>query len=116
MKERRRYRRIRRPFIAHLRVRPYNTSKTPAEYEVVSLRDISAAGLLFVYNRELEINTVIEFSIKLPTLPAPLYCAGRVVRIDMRRREPLYHIAVSFIESTDEEREILDKAIKELDK
>jgi hypothetical protein len=114
--ERRKYKRIKRPFIARLCIRPSDTAAKPAAYDIVSLRNLSAAGLLFTYSGELKEGTVLDFKIQVPALPLPIHCTGKVVRIEKTKPKPLYHVAVDFAEANDKELKAIDQVARELHK
>ncbi|HUI83653.1 MAG TPA: PilZ domain-containing protein [Candidatus Binatia bacterium] len=69
-------------FPLHLQV----TLKTPAGEHHARTTDISAGGILFHLDSEIEVGSPVEFSIEMPpevlgaSQPVQVLCAGRVVR------------------------------------
>lgn len=105
--EKRRFKRIEKKFVVTLRV--YSDKKTTlaAKYDIVSLKNISAGGALFAYNKELKIGTLVDLNIASPMLAEPVACLGRIIRVEPPSQSmlpgqiPLYNIAVRFIETMD---------------
>jgi hypothetical protein len=69
-------------FPLHLQV----TLKTPAGEYHAKTTDISAGGILFQMESQIEVGTAVEFAIEMPmdvmgtSQPVMVLCAGRVVR------------------------------------
>jgi len=52
-----------------------------SEWELVTIRNISASGILFNYSRAMEVGHKLSFSMTLPFSASPVVCRGKVVRV-----------------------------------
>ena len=114
--EKRRYKRMRRSFTA--RVRVYQGAAKTAEsskWDIVTIRNLSASGISFNYNKKIALGTLIELNITLPIGPKPIRCLGQVCRIDEtqsdRMQIPIFGIAIRFIEIEEDKKEAINKLV-----
>ena len=117
--EKRRYKRMRRSFTARIRV--YKGAVKPAEsskWDIVTIRNLSAAGISFNYNKKIALGALVELNITLPINPKPIRCLGQVCRIDEtksaqsdRIQIPIFGIAVRFIEIESDKKEAINKLV-----
>jgi hypothetical protein len=70
--------------------------------------------LLFTYSKQLKEGTTVHFKIQLPTLPLPIHCTGKVVRIEQTASKPLYHVAVDLAGADEDELKAIDQVVREL--
>jgi len=118
--ERRKYKRIKRPFTA--RIRTYQTNintDASAKWDIVTIRNLSAVGVSFNHTQKLTLGTMLEFIIALPFSKEPIYCIGKVSRIDKSQigdirtpQIPVYGIAACFTEIDDIGKEAIIKYTK----
>lgn len=81
--ERRRHRRIEKPYMASFRIIQYEGLKmSSTKWYMVPVRDISAGGLAFNYRKYLGFNSLLDF--KIDTLSSTINCVGEIIRIDRR--------------------------------
>jgi len=78
MEERRRYPRLNTHYLAWYR--HYGHIKQH-DYKLVSLRNVSIGGALFISDEELRINSNIEISLKIPKIEQ-IFLPATVLRID----------------------------------
>ena len=106
--ERRTCKRIRHQFITRFRIYPQKGAKQSHHWNITIIRNLSAGGLLFNYDKNLAAGAVIEFKITLPFIIRPTRCLGTVCRTepaDKRFGNKLYRVATHFIELDDEKKE-----------
>jgi hypothetical protein len=62
--EKRKYRRIEKPFMARFRVKQFEGVDTPlTNWEAVTLKDVSVGGTLFNYKKNLGFNSLLDLKI-----------------------------------------------------
>lgn len=117
---RRKFKRIDKKFEVRLHVYSDKKAAIPGRYDMVSLKNISAGGALFAYNKELKIGALVDLNITSPILSEPVKCLGRVIRVEpasqsrMPGQIPLYYTAVRFIETMDrKEQEMINNIVEE---
>lgn len=110
----RRYGRIKRHFVVRLRIRPGQTqAESLTSWNIVTVRDLSAGGILFNYDKEIEIGTLIDLKINFPLLITPIDCVAKVVRIEKPSLRAIVHIAAVFVDIGKKEKELVEKAAEE---
>ncbi len=108
--ERRVCKRIKYQFMTRFRIYPQKGAKESHKWDIATIRNLSAGGLLFNYDKNLAAGTVIEFKITLPFIIEPTHCLGMVCRSEPFGKSSdskLYKIATHFIELDDEKRKII---------
>jgi len=108
--ERRVCKRIRHQFITRFRIYPQKGAKQSHHWNIAIIRNLSAGGLLFNYDKNLVAGTLIEFKITLPFIIRPTHCLGKVCRsepADKRFGRKLYRVATCFIELDDEKKKVI---------
>jgi hypothetical protein len=109
--ERRRYKRITRNFVANFKLRLLEGQEDHgAGWNMVTIKNLGAGGALFNYDREMEMDSVIDMKINFPLSPVPLTCAGKVIRIEKTGGSTLVRIAAVFVEIEDSVKETINSA------
>lgn len=116
--ERRKHKRIRRT--CTIRVRPLQegvSADKAAAWEVVTMQNLSASGMLFTSTKKISEGSLFEFNISSPFIAQPIYCFGQVIRVEERQSSkisvaqiPVYSISV-FFKNIDSDKE---EAIKKM--
>jgi hypothetical protein len=100
MDERREYRRITKSFMSWLRLIPCaRKNRQPVAWDIVTTRDLSAGGMLFSYDRQIDIGIGARFRVIFPFADHLIECAGEIIRdekIDSFKYPSMHHIAVRF--------------------
>jgi len=112
--DRRKYRRLKTSLMVKMHTSSFERGDQSVKYDIVTLRNLSAGGLLFNYDKVVEVGTYLEFTIHFPEVEHPVHCKGEVVRIEKAKQSPpliLYHIAVHFVE--EDRIEILEGVLNE---
>ena len=114
-KDRRRYKRIKTPFMIRFRAIPKEGGTVPPEWNMVTARDLGAGGVLFNHDSKIELETNLEMKINFPAFEGPIECKGRVIRVEAPRFSGnIYRIAVIFTEIDEKDKEVLDRTAEEL--
>jgi hypothetical protein len=112
--EKRKYKRIEKPYMVRFQIKQYKGLEiSTAEWDMVALKDLSTGGVLFNYNKNLGIGTVLDLKIGFSTSTPPLKCAGIVIRVKEQQYTSIFGIAVAFTEIGAQEKEMINKAAVE---
>ena len=103
-KERRKYKRTGKPYyMIRFRIKHHGDLKaSTAGGDWVVLKDLSAGGALFSYNKYLEIGTLLDLKIDVSASTPAINCVGRVNRIEQSQFHSTNHFAIEF-EDIDEQ-------------
>ncbi len=113
--KRRKYRRIKKLFMARFRVKQYEGLEMPsAEWDMVPVRDISAGGLAFNYTKNLGFNSLLDFKIAISQSTPTINCVGKIIRVGALQPLFMCRIATEFTEIDKREREKLNTTIEKL--
>ena len=113
--EKRKYKRIEKPYVVRFQIKQYKGLEiSTAEWDMVALKDLSTGGVLFNYNKNLGIGTVLDLKIGFSTSAPPLECAGIVTRVKEQQYTSIFGIAVAFTEIGAQEKEMINKATVEI--
>lgn len=107
-KERREYKRIKKHFIAKFRVE-HKGEPTSGSWEMVTVENLGAGGVLFNYDKKIEVGSLLDLKINFPGLKDPIECEGKVVRIEEMPHPCLFRIATVFIKLDEGQRGIINK-------
>ncbi len=97
-KEKRKHKRTGKPhYMVRLRIKRHEGLRTSsAGWDWVVLKDLSAGGALFNYNKHLEIGTLLDLKIDVSTSAPTINCVGRVTRIEQSQPHSIFRIATEF--------------------
>lgn len=112
--EKRRYERIKKHFVVRFRIKPGQPqSGSLTGWNIVTLQDLGAGGILFNYDQEIEVGTLIDLKINFPPLRTPIDCVARVVRVEKPPLPPIVRIAAVFVNIGKKEKGLVEKAAEE---
>ncbi|MDR4496491.1 MAG: PilZ domain-containing protein [Candidatus Scalindua sp.] len=112
--EKREFKRIEKPFMARFRVKQYKGLEMSSFYwDMVSVKNVSAGGMLFYYNRNLGFESLLELKINISHTTPTINCLGKVIRIEEPEPHSLFRIATSFTDIGKKEKEIINKTALE---
>ncbi len=115
IQERRKYRRIEKPYMVRFRTKQYEGLElSSTEWDMVPARDISAGGLAFNYTKNLGFNSLLDYKIDIPTFTPTINCVGKIIRVEEPQHHYMYHIATEFTEIDKQEKEKLNTTIEKL--
>ncbi len=110
---RRKYKRIEKPYIA--RFRKIVTQRIiSAEWDVVTVKNLSAGGMLFNYKKNLGIDTRLDLKINISKSTPLINCIGKVIRIDEHMNSSMFGIAMEFTEIEEQEKEMINTTVEEV--
>ncbi len=114
-KEKRKYKRIRKSYMVRLRIKHYEGLKTSsAGWDWVELKDLSAGGALFSYNKHLEMGTLLDLIIDVSAFTLAINCVGRVTRIEQSQPPSTLHFAIEFEDIGEQEKKLINKIAEEI--
>ncbi|MDD5438682.1 MAG: PilZ domain-containing protein [Candidatus Omnitrophica bacterium] len=108
--ERRIYKRIPKNFTVKFRIRKRENLKVGhSDWPIGILENLSAGGALFKYNRDLPLNSLIDFRIRSPISRAPIECRGKVVRVEPIINASIARIGIAFVKITGQNKRIINE-------
>jgi len=118
MKNRRKYKRIVKSFISWLmfmwrRKHP----GYPNGWDMVTIRDLGAGGILFNYDQPVAIGTNVRLRIIFPFLKKPIHCIGKVMRneeVSTYQYPSIYRIATEFEKIKQKDKELIKRRADKL--
>ncbi len=113
--ERRKYRRIEKPYMARFRIKQYEgLEMSSTTWYKVPLRDISAGGLAFNYTKNLGLNSLLDLKIDISTSAPTINCVGKIIRVEDPQPHSMCRIATEFTEIEDQEKEMISTTIEKV--
>ncbi len=110
--ERRDYKRIEKLFMVRFRTIPLVAKKMVSpDWEVGAVKDLSAGGMLFYYNKNLELDSLLDLEIDILKSTPTINCVGKVTRIDHSHLHSILSIATEFTEIEEQEKEVINTII-----
>ncbi|MFQ5952038.1 MAG: PilZ domain-containing protein [Candidatus Omnitrophota bacterium] len=81
-RERRRHRRIRKPAIVRFHVKSEeHPVKHHSEWNMGAVLNIGAGGLLFYYDKKVDVDSLLHLKIYLHNPETSINCIGKVIRV-----------------------------------
>ncbi len=115
LQERRKYRRIGKPYMARFRIKQYEgLEMSSTEWDMVPVRDISAGGLAFNYTKNLGFNSLLDFKIDISQYTPTINCVGKIIRAEAPQPHSMFRIATEFTEIDKQVKEKLNTTIEKL--
>lgn len=108
--EKRKSKRIQRPFTARVQLR---TPSLFPSWDIVTVQNLSADGMLFSYDKQIPPGTVLDFKINFPMTNQPIDGTGKVIRAESMGQGPYYSVATYFTHITQTERELINESADE---
>jgi hypothetical protein len=110
--ERRKYKRIEKPFMVRLRIKRYEGHETvPTGWDTIAVRDLGAAGLFFYSKKDLGRGTLLDLKIDVSTATPTINCVGKIIRIDEPIPPSIFGIATEFTEIEEHEKEMINTTL-----
>ena len=116
MENRRKHKRIVRTFMSWLNF-GYANAAYPKGWDMVTIRDIGAGGILFNYDKPIDVGTQIILKIVFPFKDFPIKCVGSVVRnekMDSVKYASIYRVAAEFKSIAGADSQTIDSVANEL--
>ncbi len=113
--EKRKYKRIEKPFMAGFRARQYEGHETVStKWNKVAVKDLSAGGMLFIYNKNLGIDSLLDIEIEISKYTPTINCVGKIIRIDEPIPISIFGIATEFTEIAEKEKEMINTTVERI--
>ncbi len=111
--EKRKYQRINKPFIIRFRIRPDKSNgMVTTAWDMVVARDLGAGGVYFQYNKDLGVDSLLDFKINCSKSTPLINCIGKINRIKEQTNTPIFGIATTFTEIDKHNREEISKVVE----
>jgi hypothetical protein len=110
--ERRRHKRIQKPFMVRFRVRPREAGGVPADWDIGAVLNLGVGGALFYYNRKPKIDSFLDLKMNFPAYKGSINCSGKVIRVEELSYARMFLVAVVFADISEKGKEVLNKAIE----
>ncbi|MBF0493518.1 MAG: PilZ domain-containing protein [Candidatus Omnitrophica bacterium] len=95
--ERRKYQRVKKPVMVKFRMNPKHPDTQPSStWDMVAVLDIGAGGLLFYYNKPVEVGTILDIKIDLADGSSDTTYFGKVIRAEKVIVPHMFLVAVNF--------------------
>ena len=101
------------PYIARFRVKQYEGQEMSSpDWDIVAVKNLSAGGMVYDYNKNLELDSLLDLKIEFfKSIPA-INCIGRVVRIEESQLNSMFRIAAKVTEIDEQERKMINTTIE----
>ena len=104
-----------KPFTARFRVKQYESQDLSlTNWNIVDVKNLSAGGMLFNYNKNQKIDSLIDLKIDISESIPPINCVGKILRIEELQPHSMYHIATEFTELDKQEKETVNTTVNKL--
>jgi hypothetical protein len=84
------------------------------DWDMVPVKNLSAGGMLFDYNKNLELDSLLDFKIDISKYTSTIDCLGKIIHIEKLQPNSMFRIEVEFIGIGEQEKERISKAIEEI--
>ena len=112
--ERREHKRINKKFMVSFQMLPgENEHFFNNGWDMVAAENLAAGGILIKYDRNIELDSLLNFKIAFPASETPITCKGRVVRVEKITGTILSKIAAVFEDIKEKEKNIINRAADE---
>ncbi len=79
----RKYKRTETLYMARFRVKQYEDQEISSpDWDIVAVENLSAGGMLFNYNKNLERDSLLDLKIDISKFTPTLNCVGKIIRIE----------------------------------
>ena len=114
-RERRKFKRVEKPYITRFRVKPDEVRDTvPTYWDMVAVNDLCAGGVFFNASRNLKIGTILDLRISFSTSTPPVKCVGKVARVKKHLNTFIYGIVTEFTETNERIKEMINKTAEKI--
>jgi CheY-like chemotaxis protein len=105
----RKYTRIEKHFSSRFRIKQYEDLETPLpDWDTVALKNLSAGGMLFNCNKNLEVDSLLDLKIDMFESTPSINCVGKIIRTKKSKIASMFDIAIEFTEIDKQEREMIN--------
>ena len=102
-------------FMARFSVKQYESSDLPlTNWDTVDVMNLSAGGMLFNYNKNQKVDSLLDVKIDISESIPSINCVGKIIRVEEPQPHSMCHIATEFTEIDKQEKEIINTTVKKL--
>ncbi len=80
---------------------------------MVAMKDLGAGGMLFIYNKNLGIDSLLDLKIDESKATLTINCVGKIMRIDEPISPSIFGIATEFTEINEQAKELINTTVEE---
>ena len=106
--ERRQHKRIEKQYVTRV------NDRISGGWNIAFIRNISAGGLLFHYDKKLNPGALIDFKVSFGMAKEPIECVGKVLRVKAATDAPVYEIATVFVLIKETDSRLINRVAEEL--
>ncbi len=113
-RERREYERREKPYMVRFRTIPLVAIKMVSTgWDMVPVKNLSAGGMLFDYNKNLELDSLLDLKIDISRSTPTINCVGKIIRIEELQPNSMLRIATEFREIDEQEKAMINTTVEE---
>ncbi len=113
--ERRRSKRIKKPYIIRFQIKPHAEAKASLTgWDMVAVLDLGSGGTLFYYNKKIAEGSSVDLKINFSKNDEPMICGGEVLRVEPTGCAEIFLIAVRFDDIKEDDKKIINKVAEAL--
>ncbi len=113
--ERRKYERREKPVMVRFRTIPLVAKKmVSTDWDMVPVKNLGVGGMLFDYNKNLELDSLLEFEISISKSTPTINCAGKIIRIEELQPASKFRIEIEFVGIGEQEKKLINKMTEEI--
>ena len=111
--EGRKSRGIEKHFMARFRVKQYESlDLSLTNWDTVDVKNLSAGGMLFNYNKNQTIDSLLDIEIDISESRPTINCIGKIIRIEKPRPNSMLQIATEFKKISQQEKEMINRIVE----
>ncbi len=101
--------------MVRLRIKHHEGLKSSsAGWDRVVLKDLSIGGVLFSYNKNLKIGTLLDLKLDVSPNTSTMICVGRVIRIEQSQLNSTFHVAIEFEDIGEQAKKLINKIAEKI--
>ncbi len=106
---------IEKYFMARFRVKQYEgVEMSSTEWDTVYVKNLSAGGMLFNYNKNQKIDSLLDIEIDIAESMPPIHCIGKIIRIEKPQPHSMCRIAIEFTEIDKQDKEMINRIVEKV--
>jgi len=111
--EKRKHKRVQKPCVVEFQVKPGEVrEKVSDKRGMVIIEDLGVGGVFFNYNKNLEIDSIINLKIGISSALPPINCVGKIIRIKKIPNSSNFGIGVELTDISKQEKEVINKVVE----
>jgi hypothetical protein len=111
--EREKHDRIEKQYMTRFKIKSDVQDAGSDDWDTVVLKNVSAGGAMFSYNKNLENGKLLDLKIYVKST-LTINCVGEITRIDKPQPNAMFCFVIRFIDIGERESELINKAVEEI--